>query len=328
MKAEGKVFVVLMCITTGFSAIWKVTNTFLEMNLAENKRSCENCLTEEHPWFVQRFQKSIAPLLTGQYNLSEDDFNWWKKLQNESRDLNYFRQTTDKLFELFPSKPPVTEPSWDRCRTCAVVGNSENLRRSHYGKLIDQHNSVFRINFGRTEGFEKDVGTKTTHRVMYPESATNLTDSTHMVFFAFKILDLEWLIAASTKGFYGWPDVATQISANKNLVSVANPAFMKYVHESWLQKRGQYPSTGFMAVILALHICDEVSVFGFGADSDGNWSHYWEELEDKHLRTGPHPGSVEYDVHEELDKQGKITFYKGGSNSPLSHLNARFINAI
>lgn len=40
---------------------------------------------------------------------------------------------------------------------------------------------------------------------------------------------------------------------------VVNPAFMKYVHEAWLGNKGRYPSTGFMALILALHICDKVS---------------------------------------------------------------------
>ncbi|MEQ2282019.1 hypothetical protein AMECASPLE_036232, partial [Ameca splendens] len=82
--------------------------------------------------------------------------------------------------------------------------------------------------------------------------------------------------------------------ANKNLVMILNPAFMKYVHQIWLDKKGKYPSTGFMTLILALHICDEVHVFGFGADRSGSWSHYWEPLKKKGFRTGPHPGQREY----------------------------------
>jgi hypothetical protein len=41
-------------------------------------------------------------------------------------------------------------------------------------------------------------------------------------------------------------------------VLVLNPVFMKYVHETWLDYQGKYPSTGFMALILSLHICDKV----------------------------------------------------------------------
>lgn len=50
---------------------------------------------------------------------------------------------------------------------------------------------------------------------------------------------------------------------------VVNPAFMQYVHEFWLEKKGDYPSTGFMALILALHVCDEVSTFS-SFPSDNN----------------------------------------------------------
>lgn len=39
-----------------------------------------------------------------------------------------------------------------------------------------------------------------------------------------------------------------------------NPAFMRYVHDIWLEKKGRYPSTGFMALVLSLHICDEVII--------------------------------------------------------------------
>ncbi|XP_076735310.1 CMP-N-acetylneuraminate-beta-galactosamide-alpha-2,3-sialyltransferase 1-like [Maylandia zebra] len=172
---------------------------------------------------------------------------------------------------------------------------------------------MMRMNTGITRGFEKDVGNKTTHRVMYPESAVDLDDNTHFVLFPFKIQDFEWLINASTTGFTGrsYMPVKSKIKTNKDLVMVVNPAFMKYVHEVWLGNKGRYPSTGFMALILALHICDEVDVFGYGADSDGNWSHYWEILTNKRLRTGVHPGNYEYNIIQQLAQQQKIKFYEG-----------------
>lgn len=57
------------------------------------------------------------------------------------------------------------------------------------------------MNTGRTKGYEADVGIKTTHHIMYPESAMDLDNSTHLVLFPFKIQDLEWLIEALSKGF-------------------------------------------------------------------------------------------------------------------------------
>lgn len=309
-SVKGKVLLLLLCITL----VWEVFYIVSELNLQTNKEcGCEKCITEDHPWFMRRFQKHISPLLTSNYSLSEEAYNWWKKLQYGSGDMTTFKKVTEKVFEIFPAHPAVVEPGPERCRTCAVVGNSANLRRSHYGKLIDSHNHVFRINFGIIKNFEEDVGSRTTHRVMYPESATHLDNSTHLVLFPFKILDLQWLVSAFTTGTVrkSYTGLKQFIKANKKLVMVVHPAFMKYVHETWLQKTGRYPSTGFMTVILALHLCDEVSVFGFGADSDGNWSHYWEQLRNKKLRTGPHPGSAEYAMIGELAKNGKITFYGG-----------------
>ena len=61
----------------------------------------------------------------------------------------------------------------------------------------------YRINSGPTKDYEADVGTRTTHRVMYPESAVDLDDNTHLVLVPFKILDLEWLQKAFTTGFTG-----------------------------------------------------------------------------------------------------------------------------
>uniref|UniRef100_A0A8C6TAD2 CMP-N-acetylneuraminate-beta-galactosamide-alpha-2,3-sialyltransferase 1 n=1 Tax=Neogobius melanostomus TaxID=47308 RepID=A0A8C6TAD2_9GOBI len=286
------VFLLLLCFS-GICTIWKVSEmpTSFELYLKNTECGCETCLMQNNSWFMQRFQKNITPLLTSNYNLSQEAFNWWKV-----RAPLRLPFVLNKIFEVFPAYPPVPEPGLDGCRTCAVVGNSINLNKSHYGKLIDYHTFVFRINAGKTKGFEEDVGNRTTHRVMYPESATNLDNSTHLVLIPFKIRDLQWLVDAFTTG---------------SNVMVVNPAFMRYVHQSWLEKKGQYPSTGFMVVILALHLCDEVSVFGFGADSDGNWSHYWEVLRNKKLKTGPHPGSVEYKMILELARQGRVAFYRG-----------------
>lgn len=55
-------------------------------------------------------------------------------------------------------------------------------------------------------------------------------------------------------------------------------------------------------------------MFGYGADKDGNWSHYWEKLEDKNFKTGVHPGPEEYEIIKKLDKQQNlfiVKFYTG-----------------
>lgn len=62
-----------------------------------------------------------------------------------------------------------------------------------------------------------------------------------------------------------------------------------------------------------MFLLEQVHVFGYGADSDGNWSHYWEELSDPKLGTGLHYGKQEYDVIRKLAVQQKIHFFKMSS---------------
>lgn len=57
-----------------------------------------------------------------------------------------------------------------------------------------------RMNQAPTSGFEEDVGTRTTHHVMYPESAKDLDNGTSLVLIPFKTLDLQWVISALTTG--------------------------------------------------------------------------------------------------------------------------------
>ncbi|XP_043994736.1 CMP-N-acetylneuraminate-beta-galactosamide-alpha-2,3-sialyltransferase 1-like [Gambusia affinis] len=275
--------------------------------------ACDSCVSENKGSLSGRLNRSVEPVLSWTTDLSEEAFSWWKSLQNERRDFRFFKKTVHKLFQIFPRRTELRKQNSGTCRTCAVVGNSVNLKGSHYGPLIDYQDVVMRMNIAKTNGYEEDVGTRTTYHVMYPESATDLHNSTHLVFFPFKIMDLEWLIKAFTTGFYGrsYAPIKTRIRANKDLVMVISPEFMKYSHEKWLEKKGVYPSTGFMTLIFALHVCDEIHVFGFGADSDGNWSHYFEELADKTLKTGGHPGNREYEIIQELAKEKTVKFYKG-----------------
>nr|XP_057902649.1 CMP-N-acetylneuraminate-beta-galactosamide-alpha-2,3-sialyltransferase 1-like isoform X3 [Doryrhamphus excisus] len=145
------------------------------------------------------------------------------------------------------------------------------------------------------------------------ESAPDMDDSIHLVLLPFKILDLEWLQQAFTTGFKGmsYKPVRSTMRANKSLVMVVNPGFIAYVNRAWLRTSRGYPSTGFLAVILALHMCDEVHVFGYGADRNGNWSHYWEKLKDPNFKTGLHYGEHEYHVLQKLAELQQLKFFKG-----------------
>nr|XP_061808542.1 CMP-N-acetylneuraminate-beta-galactosamide-alpha-2,3-sialyltransferase 1-like [Nerophis lumbriciformis] len=284
---------------------------------SKGRCACKQCMTEAEgdTWFLERFNQSVHPLMTRDNSaLSDETFKWWQLLQPEKRPAN-FNEVVEELFQVIPDNVLYTDAGPERCRTCAVVGNSGNLKGSRYGGLIDSNQFVIRMNQAPTAGFEEDVGARTTHHLMYPESAIDLDNATILVLIPFKTLDLQWMISALTTGTikYTYAPVMSKIKANKDKVLIYNPTFFKYVYESWLEGHGRYPSTGFLSLLFAIHICDEVSVFGFGADQYGNWHHYWEEnlLNDAFRYTGIHDGDFEYNITTLLADKHKIQMFKG-----------------
>ncbi|XP_026016692.1 CMP-N-acetylneuraminate-beta-galactosamide-alpha-2,3-sialyltransferase 1-like [Astatotilapia calliptera] len=307
------IFFVLLCATAigVFSRASWILDVYQDFFPPQNESvcACNKCLMDYDPWLSELMKESPEPFLSPTNNISEDTFNWWKHIQTDRRSFAFYNETVNKVFQIFPTKVNFTRSSPDLCRTCAVVGNSGNLNGSRYGPLIDFHDIVIRINLGPTKGFERDVGNKTTYHVMYPRSFKKLDNTTHLVFFPFKISDLLWLIRSFTQRQK--ETAKSGVKTNTNLVMILSPAFMKYVHYVWLEKHGRYPSTGFLTLVLSLYLCDEVNVFGFGADKKGNWNHYYEEIKNKRLRTGHHPGKLEYQYIEKLHKQRKIHFFRG-----------------
>lgn len=67
----------------------------------------------------------------------------------------------------------------------------------------------------------------------------------------------------------------------------------------------------FKFIKVNFFVCFQVNVFGFGADSNGNWSHYFEVLKNKKYGTGPHSGSNEYTVLKQLASEKTVKLHKG-----------------
>uniref|UniRef100_A0A667XXY7 ST3 beta-galactoside alpha-2,3-sialyltransferase 2 n=1 Tax=Myripristis murdjan TaxID=586833 RepID=A0A667XXY7_9TELE len=248
--------------------------------------ACPRCVGDPgvSDWFDENYDPDISPVWTrDNIQLPSDVYYWWV-VSNSS--------PVTSLWEcVIPGRSPYG--SWDpgRCLRCAVVGNSGNLRGAGYGATIDGHNYIMRINLAPTVGYEEDAGSHTTHHFMYPESAKNLAANVSFVLVPFKTLDLLWITS----------------------VQIFNPAFFKYIHDRWTRHHGRYPSTGMLVLFFALHVCDEVNVFGFGADSRGNWHHYWEQnrYSGEFRKTGVHDADYEAQIIQRLAKAGKITVFPG-----------------
>ncbi|XP_064023590.1 CMP-N-acetylneuraminate-beta-galactosamide-alpha-2,3-sialyltransferase 2-like isoform X2 [Pogoniulus pusillus] len=252
-------------------------------------------------WFCARYDAAVEPLLKRTApELPPDVVRWWLDI-------------IQKLFHVLQSPSSgVQDPSC--CRSCAVVGNSGRLRGSGHGLQIDAHDCVLRMNRAQVAGFELDVGRRTTHRFVYPESAVDVGPDVRLVLVPFKPLDLQWAASAFSTGELTrtYTRVKQFIKADRSKVLVLSPTFLKYIQDRWTQRRGRYPSTGFTALLFALHSCQQVSVFGFGADSEGNWHHYWKRNRwaGGFRKTRVHDADAEFSTIQRLAAEGRIAFHQ------------------
>ncbi|XP_015671056.1 CMP-N-acetylneuraminate-beta-galactosamide-alpha-2,3-sialyltransferase 2 [Protobothrops mucrosquamatus] len=287
---------------------WLVQDSFMKEEICHHNR----CIgLSRWDWFCDHFDASVNCLLILENSdIPPEVLQWWLKLQR-SKDGSQFQMIVKNLFDLLQ---PARVQDVVHCGTCAVVGNSGRLRGSKYGEKIDSHKFVMRMNTAQVTGFEEDVGTRTTHHFMYPESAVNLHPNVHLVLVPFKPLDLKWLASALSTGDIQqtYKRVKRFIKADKSKILIIHPVFLKYIQDKWTWHHGKYPSTGLITLIFAIHTCTQVSVFGFGADSNGNWHHYWEDnrYAAAFRKSGVHDGPFELQLIERLAIEGKLAFYK------------------
>ncbi|XP_020749649.1 CMP-N-acetylneuraminate-beta-galactosamide-alpha-2,3-sialyltransferase 1-like isoform X1 [Odocoileus virginianus] len=270
---------------------------------------CSTCLgiPGESVWFDERFEMDIEPLMRSEVPMSSDALLLWLGMESEE-----FGNQNQQ-----PPEGPSTYPL-DRvgCRTCAVVGNSKFLRGSGLGLKIDQHDVVLRMNQAPVQGFEADVGKKTTVRVTYPKIDSPQDPGAQLLLLPLNSSGLQWVMdivqkesiiqKAENPGFR-IVQVPRGSNEKKDKVSVISLNFFQYVQQRWLRKHGHFPSLGFITLLYALHTCDQVSLFGFGTDQLMRWSHYWD---DKYwFKSNMHSFKEEQQVILKLQCEGKVAVY-------------------
>ncbi|XP_015354511.1 CMP-N-acetylneuraminate-beta-galactosamide-alpha-2,3-sialyltransferase 4 isoform X3 [Marmota monax] len=199
-----------------------------------------------------------------------------------------------------------------KCRRCVVVGNGHRLRNSSLGDAINKYDVVIRLNNAPVAGYEGDVGSKTTMRLFYPESAhfdpkVENNPDTLLVLVAFKAMDFHWIETILSdkkrvrKGFWKQPPLIWDV--NPKQIRILNPFFMEIAADKLLslpmqqpRKIKQKPTTGLLAITLALHLCDSVHIAGFGYPDAYNKKqtiHYYEQITLKSMAGSGHNVSQE-----------------------------------
>ncbi|TDH08241.1 hypothetical protein EPR50_G00095710 [Perca flavescens] len=184
-----------------------------------------------------------------------------------------------------------------KCKRCIIIGNGGILADKSLGQKIDEFDVVVRLNNAPVKGYEKDVGSKTTMRITYPEGAIQKMEDYEseslFVLSAFKALDFKWLAhmvfnqkLRSSEGF--WKSVAMYVPRDHSSMRILNPYFIQEASFKLIglpfnngqMGRGNIPTLGTVAITMALHNCDEVAVAGFGYDMNTPDAllHYYEKL--------------------------------------------------
>ncbi|CAG6017218.1 unnamed protein product [Menidia menidia] len=243
------------------------------------------------------------------------------------------RGSEEHLAQALAAMPqPGLPPSLKRegsCRRCVVVGNGGVLYGSHLGSHIDQYDIIVRLNNAPVTGFERDAGSRTTIRLMYPEGAPHSVNeyrNTSMVaLVAFKSLDLDWLTSVITKqplNFWSkmwfWREVVDEIPLSPESFKILNPEIIHKTGQALqryaLKHGNMVPTLGASAVVMALQVCDQVSLAGFGYDMQQPAArlHYYETIRMDAMKAQVvHDVSAEKLFLRELVAAGAVTDLTG-----------------
>ena len=154
--------------------------------------------------------------------------------------------------------------------TCAVVGSAGSLRGTDFGAAIDAHAAVVRVNAAPVRGHEGAVGRRTTWRVHNSEKPYFMASLGHREL-QLVVCHMQWIGACQHLAFGG---------AFADTASLVNPRFYGELWSLLGRPAGKRsPSTGLLAIALALGVCGRVSLYGFSAPTERRGRcerHYWE----------------------------------------------------
>uniref|UniRef100_A0A8C6UE61 Alpha-N-acetylgalactosaminide alpha-2,6-sialyltransferase 3 n=1 Tax=Neogobius melanostomus TaxID=47308 RepID=A0A8C6UE61_9GOBI len=160
------------------------------------------------------------------------------------------------------------------CNQCALVSSSGQMLGADVGEEIDKSQCVIRMNNAPTSGYEKDVGSRTTVRVVSHTSAPLLIKNEHYFFTQSRNTTyVFWgpernmrqdgkgrIFNALLKMAKKYPD-ANIYSVTREKIQYCDNIFQNETGKNRM-KTGAFLSTGFFTMILALDVCDSIHVYG------------------------------------------------------------------
>ncbi|XP_027346901.1 beta-1,6-galactosyltransferase GALT29A-like [Abrus precatorius] len=199
--------------------------------------------------------------------------------------------------------------------SCAVVGNSGILLNRDYGSVIDAHEFVIRLNNARVDHFENKVGKKTS--VSFVNSNILHLCARRAGCFCHPYGDRVPIVMYICQAVH-FLDYTVCNASHKAPLLVTDPRFdvlcariVKYYSlKRFVEETGKgldqwgsahdgalfHYSSGMQAVMLALGICEKVSIFGFGKSASAKHHYHTNQKAELHL----HDYEAEYAFYRDL----------------------------
>ena len=146
-------------------------------------------------------------------------------------------------------------------KSCAVIFSSPVLLNREYGKIIDSYDFVIRFNMAPTLGYEKFVGSKTTHRILGGYRGT-----------PYYFMEQNELVLRPNK------PVCWHKYFNNDYENYLNFSNKAYFDNYFITDPCGCSSNGPVGLLFAIKYFSEVGLFGFNLEIDRNKWHYFDDL--------------------------------------------------
>uniref|UniRef100_A0A3B5MPY1 ST8 alpha-N-acetyl-neuraminide alpha-2,8-sialyltransferase 6 n=1 Tax=Xiphophorus couchianus TaxID=32473 RepID=A0A3B5MPY1_9TELE len=228
-----------------------------------------------------------------------------------------------RFLSMFPSTIHVSLSLWD---TCAVIGNGGIVANSSCGKMINSADFVIRCNLPPlSDGYEKDVGTKTNLVTANPtilfKKFESLVGRRRPLMEKLSSYGNSMLLLPAFSFGMNTAVCMRTLYTIQDFESAIHPVFInpeyliklsKFWHAHGLKEARL--STGVMMTSLALELCDDVHLYGFWPfgihpfNFKNLTNHYYDDMKPN---TNFHSMPVEFSILLQLHRNGVLRLHLG-----------------